>query len=98
MSNVVSLNTIRTDPFTHHPSGTVMTTNPPEPTIEVTLNLEQLRLLIKSTSKTRDAELSKLSRLHAGSLKSKVKADYEILADTIVELENACDELVASMP
>lgn len=74
-----------------------MTTNPPEPEAQIGLTLERLRLLIKSTSKSRDVELSKLQRLHAGSLREKVKAEYEVLADVIVELENACDDLVANL-
>lgn len=68
-----------------------------QPTARIELTLDQVRLLIKSTSKTRDAELAKLARLHPGGLRTKIKQDFDTLADTIVELEQACDELVAAM-
>lgn len=68
-----------------------------QPTARIELNLEQLRLLIKSTSKTRDAELAKLQRLHKGQLRTRVKQEFDTLAETIVELENACDELVEAL-
>lgn len=81
-----------------HPTGATVTTADNQPTANIELNLGQLRRLIKSASRSRDAELTKLERLHPGALQRKVKDDYDVLSEVLVELENACDELVAAMP
>lgn len=59
-------------------------------TISIKLNLDELRLLSKSVSRTRDVELRKLQRLDRDtSLRREVKADYETLHNVDAELQDA---------
>lgn len=69
----------------------------PEPLISnVGLNLEQLRLVSKSVSKTMDAEMRKLKRLDRGtSHYIEVSNDYATLDEIDAVFRDAIRDIVA---
>lgn len=77
-------------------SAQSITLAPTESTKDINLTLNKLRLLAKSVSKTRDAELKKLGRLSPHSkIHADVKADYQELDEVAAEIDIAISELVA---
>lgn len=61
----------------------------------ITLNLQQLRVVAKSLSRTLDAEARKMSRLTAGThVHSQVTADYKLVDSVDAEVRNAMAELI----
>lgn len=61
----------------------------------IEFDIEELRALAKSVSKTRDAELRKLIRLTEGSAHhSDVKADFAIIDELDSKISNAISEAV----
>lgn len=76
-----------------HPSGVAVVA----PTVKIELNADQLRLLLKSASKTQDAEVKKLGRLSAGSkIHADTKSDWLVMDEVTAELGFAMSELVAA--
>lgn len=63
-------------------------------TITIELTLEQLRVVAKSLSRTRDAELRKLARLKQGSpVYIDVQRDFKIVDEVDAEVSQALSEL-----
>jgi hypothetical protein len=62
----------------------------------ISLNLNQLRLVAKSLSKTKDAETKKLDRLApASKIHADVKADWLVLDEVCAEVDIAINELIS---
>ena len=69
-----------------------------DPQATLYLSLEQLRVLSKSVSKTRDAEMRKLARLKTGShVYNEVLSDFKEIDGVDVAIGNAISQLVASL-
>jgi hypothetical protein len=61
----------------------------------VDLNLEQLRLLAKSISRSMDAALKQLGRLKVGThVHNEVSADYTVLDTIEQEVRHAIETIV----
>jgi hypothetical protein len=88
--------TITAQPVVIDEAAGVVRSNPEHPpTAAIELNLEQLRLVAKSLSKTRDAETKKLGRLAPASrIHADVKADWLTIDGVLVEIEGALTDLV----
>lgn len=87
MNAIVSQNCVT------HPSGVAVVA----PTVKIELNADQLRLLLKSASKTQDAEANKLGRLSSGSkIHADTKRDWLVMDEVTAELGFAMSELVAA--
>jgi hypothetical protein len=68
------------------------------PTFALELTLDELRVVAKSISKTRDAELKKLGRLKPGThVHNEVQADYRLIDRVDAEVGNAINELVKGL-
>lgn len=73
-----------------------MSAETPNVVRSISLNLNQLRLVAKSLSKTKDAETKKLTRLApASKIHADVKADFLALDEVCAEVDIAINELVA---
>ena len=67
-----------------------MSTEAPNVVRSISLNLNQLRLVAKSLSKTKDAETKKLTRLApASKIHADVKADFLALDEVCAEIDIA---------
>lgn len=63
--------------------------------IDINFTLDELRVIAKSVSKTRDAELKKLSRLKQGThVHTEVRTDYATLAEVDAKVAEAIEDLV----
>lgn len=64
-------------------------------TAEVDFNLNQLRIIAKSISRSLDAEAKKLERLRTGThVHSEVAADYAVLDSIDAEIRNAMHTII----
>jgi hypothetical protein len=65
------------------------------PVASIELNLEEVRLLAKSVSKTIDSELQKLGRFAEGSRPhTAAKSDLAVLRDVDAEVRGALDTIL----